>query len=76
MANIVRLKLSRLASRMMTSHKMRLTYGDAVVEEIAKRCTEVETGARNIDHIVNATLLPGYHPLFWSRWCRGRSPGH
>ncbi|MCL5270481.1 MAG: hypothetical protein M1457_08020, partial [bacterium] len=24
----------------------------------AQRCTEVETGARNIDHILNGTLLP------------------
>jgi len=27
-------------------------------EQIVARCTEVETGARNIDHIVNKTLLP------------------
>ena len=26
--------------------------------QIAQRCTEVETGARNIDHILNGTLLP------------------
>ena len=25
---------------------------------IASRCTEVETGARNVDHIIRGTLLP------------------
>jgi type VI secretion system protein VasG len=37
---------------------MRFSYDDAVVDGIAERCTEVETGARNIDHIINGTLLP------------------
>jgi len=29
-----------------------------VVDAIAARCTEVETGARNVDHIINGSLLP------------------
>jgi len=29
-----------------------------VVETIAARCTEVETGARNIDYIVRGTIMP------------------
>jgi type VI secretion system protein VasG len=29
-----------------------------VSSAIAARCTEVESGARNIDHIVTQTLLP------------------
>jgi len=33
-------------------------YGDDVVEAIASRCTEVDSGARNIDHILSHTLLP------------------
>ena len=33
-------------------------YGDDVVDQIVARCTDVESGARNIDHIVNKTLLP------------------
>jgi len=37
---------------------MEMVYDDAVVSAIAARCTEVETGARNIDHIVNRTVLP------------------
>ena len=33
-------------------------YDDALVDEIAGRCTEVESGARNVDHILTRTLLP------------------
>jgi type VI secretion system protein VasG len=55
---IVVLKLGRLVSRLAESHKMKLLYGDDVVSQIAARCTEVETGARNIDHILQGTLLP------------------
>jgi type VI secretion system protein VasG len=28
------------------------------VDEVAKRCTEVESGARNVDNILTNTLLP------------------
>jgi type VI secretion system protein VasG len=31
---------------------------DAVVDAIAARCTEVESGARNIDNILTNTVLP------------------
>lgn len=56
--DIVVLKLEKLAKRMGETHKTRLSYSPAVVEQIAARCTEVETGARNIDHIMSGTILP------------------
>ena len=55
---VTRLKLGRLGKRLMTSQKITLSYDDAVVDAIAARCTEVETGGRNVDHIINGTLLP------------------
>ncbi|MEO1197933.1 MAG: type VI secretion system ATPase TssH [Pseudomonadota bacterium] len=58
LANIVRLKLGKVGKRLASSHRMEFGYSDAVVDAIAARCTEVETGARNIDHIVNRTILP------------------
>jgi type VI secretion system protein VasG len=58
MKDIVKLKLDRLAERLLQSHKMAFIYAPAVVDQIAQRCTEVETGARNVDHIINRTLLP------------------
>lgn len=58
MKQIVSLKLDKLASRVAETHKMKFSYAPEVVDQIATRCTEVETGARNIDHIMSGTILP------------------
>lgn len=58
LGEIVRLKLNKVGKRLRESQKMSFAYSDAVVEAITARCTDVDTGARNIDHIVNRTLLP------------------
>ncbi len=58
MKDIVCLKLDKLVARVAGTHKMKLIYTPEVVEQIANRCTEVETGARNIDHIMRGTILP------------------
>lgn len=58
MSGIVRLKLNKMAKQLMNNNKMHLSYSEAVVETIAARCTEVETGARNIDYIVRGTIMP------------------
>ncbi|HGJ67515.1 TPA: type VI secretion system ATPase TssH [bacterium] len=55
---IVVLKLNGLGKRLFDNHRVKFVYEDTVVEQIAARCTEVETGARNIDHILSGTLLP------------------
>ena len=58
MQQIIRLKLGKVERRLKDSHKTRLQYDDAVVDAIAQRCTEVESGARNVDNILTNTLLP------------------
>jgi type VI secretion system protein VasG len=58
MRTIIRLKLGKIQRRMWQNHRLELTYDDAVVDEIMKRCTEVESGARNVDNILTNTLLP------------------
>ena len=40
---------------------------------IAGRCKEVESGARNIDHIISRTLLPELSSEFLSRMAEGGS---
>ncbi len=55
---ITALKMAKVARRMADSHRITLDYDDAVLDRIADRCTEVETGARNIDFILQGTLLP------------------
>jgi type VI secretion system protein VasG len=55
---ITRLKLNKVVKRMLENRNTILTCGDDVVESIARRCTEVDSGARNIDHILSHTLMP------------------
>jgi len=55
---IIRLKLARIQRRIQENHKIELAYDGALVDEVAKRCTEVESGARNVDNILTHTLLP------------------
>jgi type VI secretion system protein VasG len=55
---IIVLKLAKIQRRLLETHRLHLTYDPALVEEVAKRCTEVESGARNVDNILTNTLLP------------------
>ncbi len=55
---IIRLKLGRIVRRLDETHRAKLEYDESLVEEIANRCTEVESGARNVDNILTNTLLP------------------
>jgi type VI secretion system protein VasG len=55
---IIRLKLDRIQARMLLNRKIAFSYDDALVESVAARCTEVDSGARNVDHILTDTLLP------------------
>jgi type VI secretion system protein VasG len=55
---IIRLKLGKIQRRMRENHKIDLTYDVALVQEVANRCIEVESGARNVDNILTNTLLP------------------
>ena len=55
---IIRLKLGKIQRRLMENHKIKLTYDDAFLNTVASRCTEVESGARNVDNILTNTLLP------------------
>ena len=58
MQAITRLKVKKLVDRLADSQGITLDLQDAVIEAIAARCTEVDTGARNIDHIIRGHLLP------------------
>ena len=57
-SNIVDLKLAKLASRFLENHNAKFSWDDRVTEIITARCTEVDSGARNIDFILTQTVLP------------------
>jgi type VI secretion system protein VasG len=55
---IVRLKLAKVQRRIAETHRLSLEFGEELVDTVAARCTEVESGARNVDNILTNTLLP------------------
>ena len=55
---IIKLQLSIIERRMQESKGMKFVYNDKVVEQIGKRCTEVESGARMVDAIITHNILP------------------
>jgi type VI secretion system protein VasG len=67
MREIIKLQLGRVARRLGENHGAQFGYDDSVVDEIANRCKEVESGARNVDHILTRTLLPEMSGEFLSR---------
>ncbi|MDB5874555.1 MAG: ClpV1 family ATPase [Ramlibacter sp.] len=56
--SIVNLKLGKLAQRFSRNHRAEFTWDDSVTQAIGDRCTEVDSGARNIDHILTQSILP------------------
>jgi type VI secretion system protein VasG len=72
MREIIKLQLGRIGRRIEENHDAEFTYEDAVVAEIANRCKEVESGARNVDHILTRTVLPEMSGEFLSRMATGQ----
>jgi len=58
LAEIIELKLGRIARRIEANHKAVFEWDESLVDAVLARCTEVDSGARNVDHILSGTLLP------------------
>jgi type VI secretion system protein VasG len=69
---IVRLKVAKIQRRLQETHRIALTHDDQLVDEVAKRCTEVESGARNVDNILTNTLLPEISRRILGRMAEGQ----
>jgi type VI secretion system protein VasG len=54
---IIQLKLNQIGDRLKQNYKAKFTYSPAVVETISARCKDVDTGARNADHIITGSVL-------------------
>jgi type VI secretion system protein VasG len=57
--------------RVTDYYRAEFNYTPELVDTIAARCTEVDTGARNVDHILTRTLLPEMSAEFLSRMAEG-----
>ncbi|MCH8042080.1 MAG: type VI secretion system ATPase TssH [Planctomycetes bacterium] len=73
MTQITELKLGKIGRRIKEHYKAEFSYAPELVASIVNRCTEVDTGARNIDEILTRTLLPDMSAEILSRMGRNES---
>ncbi|MEB4591276.1 type VI secretion system ATPase TssH [Candidatus Thiothrix sp. Deng01] len=72
---IIRLKLDKIARRVKQNHGSKFVYGDDVVQLIAARCNDVDSGARVVDAILTNTVLPAISEEFLGRMLEGKRMG-
>ncbi len=58
MTEIIHHKLNKVSQRLHSHHKLSLSYEESLVEFVLGNCRLAETGARNIDAVINRQLLP------------------
>ena len=71
LARIIGQKLDRIARRIDHNHHAKFDYDDSLVNAVLARCTEVDSGARNVDTILNGTLLPEIADSVLARMAEG-----
>ncbi|WP_374404355.1 type VI secretion system ATPase TssH [Niveibacterium sp.] len=71
LAQIIRLKLARIARRVAENHKAVFSHDEALVEAVLARCVEADSGARNVDNILSGTLLPEISESVLARMAEG-----
>ena len=74
MRKIVELKLKRVQKTLLENNRMAMEYTPALADQITARCTEVETGARNIEYILNGTILPQLSQKILTHMTEGGMP--
>ncbi|WP_431605580.1 type VI secretion system ATPase TssH [Acinetobacter johnsonii] len=58
LVQIIHHKIKKITSRLEKQYQTKVQYSEELVELLLSRCTEVDSGARNVDHILNASILP------------------
>jgi len=74
MRQIAEMKLGALADRLRASHAVETSFEPALVDELTRRCTEAETGARTVDHILRGSLMPCIARAVLERLAEGEVP--
>jgi type VI secretion system protein VasG len=66
--------MAKIQRRLKETHRIDMTYDAALIDDVARRCTEVESGARNVDNILTNTLLPDISRQLLGRIAEGLIP--
>jgi type VI secretion system protein VasG len=72
--DIVELKLRQLAGRLEESHRIATTFAPALLDGLVERCTEAETGARNVEHVIRGSLMPAVSRAILEKLSAGERP--
>lgn len=70
---IIKLQLGKIAQRIKDNHNAQFTYDDAVIDTVAARCTDVDSGARNVYNILTGSLLPDMSGEFLAKMAAGEA---
>ncbi len=70
---IIQLMLRKIQKRMLANHGAELVYEESLLDGVAELCTDPQSGARNIDHILTRSLLPQISGEFLARMARDES---
>ncbi len=73
LGRIVRLQLDRIRRRVLERYDVPFSYEASVVDLIASRCTELESGGRAIDAVLTNSLLPELSRELLSRTLAGEA---
>ncbi|MDO8334620.1 MAG: type VI secretion system ATPase TssH [Nitrosomonas sp.] len=73
MQKIITLKLEKIKRRVMENHCAVFNYDESLIKVIASRCTEVDSGARNVDYILTGTLLPEISESVLAKMAEGKA---
>ncbi|HLG32073.1 MAG TPA: type VI secretion system ATPase TssH [Ignavibacteriaceae bacterium] len=74
MRPIVEMKLNKIKKRLMQNRKLEIEFNKTVIDDIVASCTRAETGARNIDAIVDRKLAPEISAQLLSFMAEGKDP--
>ncbi len=67
LGRIILLQLDRITKRVRENHAAEFVYTEDVVQLVASRCTEVESGGRMIDAILTNSILPRVSEIILNR---------
>ncbi len=74
MKPIVEMKLGKIRKKLSENRALEVEFNKAVIEDIVDLCTRAETGARNIDAIVDKKLAPEISVQLLGYMAEGKSP--
>lgn len=55
---IAKMKVAKVGKRLADSHKITLSVDEGVYAYIASQCTQVDIGARQVDHMLDSQVMP------------------